>query len=218
MKLKKTGMILGFCFMAVFYGHSQKLLSEARLLYNITPLPEKGQEALANGFTGATQTIWLRGNWVRIDFVSTQRSQSVIYNAATGKATLLREAGTTGYQWNLDSAGWKSLNKKWTATGFSETGETATIGGYFCQKVFGLYPNGDSSAIYYTRQLLPLARGFDPLFEGLGGLPVQYDLLVDGLKIRYLLVQVQTAPVAASRFDIPKQGYKIIEAPLQEPH
>lgn len=217
MKLKKTGLFLGFSFMAVFFANGQRLLSEARLLYTLTPMPDKGQEELAAAFNDATQTIWLRGNLVRIDFFSTNRRQSVIYNAATGKATMLRESGETKYQWNLDSAQWKGLNKKWTASGYRETGETATISGYACMKVMGLYPTGDSSAIFFTRQILPLARGFDPLFEGLNGIPVQYDLAFDGLKIRYTLTSVQTAPVAASRFDIPKEGYKIIEAPAERP-
>jgi hypothetical protein len=218
MKLNQTGLFLCVCFMAVFSATGQRLLTEARLQYNLTALPEKGQEELASAFKDATQTIWLRGNMVRIDFYSTGRQQSVIYNAANGSATLLRESGAEKYQWNLDSARWKQFNRQWTAIGFSETGENATLAGYNCQKVTGLYASGDSASIFYTSQIMPLARGYDPLFEGLKGTPVQYELVIGGLKVRYTLVSVQTLPVGASRFDVPKTGYKIIEAPEKEPH
>jgi len=217
MKMKITGTFLCFFFMATFFAHSQRLLTEAKLTYDLIPLPQNGQEALAAAFKNATHTVWLRGNMARLDFVSQTRLQSVIYNTTTGLATLLRESGEEKYQWNLDSAQWKLFNKKWTATGFRETGETAFLENYNCTRVIASYPDGDSASIFYTRQIFPLAIGYDPMFEGLRGIPVQYEWVIGGLKMRYRLVSVQTGPVGASRFDMPKTGYKIIEAPVERP-
>jgi len=217
MKLKITGYILCFFFMAIFFAQSQRILTEAKLTYNVIPLPENGQETLAAAFKNATYTVWLRGNMARIDFFSQTRQQSVIYNTTTGHATLLRESGDEKYQWNLDSAQWKVFNKKWTPTSFRETGETAMLENYNCTRVIAHYSGGDSASIFYTTQISPLASGYDPMFEGLRGIPVQYEWVIGGLKMRYRLESVQTGPVGALRFDLPKTGYKIIEAPAERP-
>ncbi len=213
MKLKMTGLILCFCFMAVFFARGQRILTEARLTYKLIPLPEKGQEAEAAAFANATYTVWLRANLVRTDFFSTVRQQSVIYNTATGQATLLRESGEEKYRWDLDSIQWRKYNKNRIPTGFRETGETALIENYECIRVVANYAGGNSVSIFYTRQIYPLANGYDLMFEGLKGIPVQYEWVIGGLKIRYELGSVQTGPVGASRFEVPKTGYKIIEAP-----
>jgi hypothetical protein len=217
MKLKKTGILLCFSFMATFFAHGQRILTEAKLEYSLTPIPEKGQESLAAAFKNATRIVWLRGNMVRTDFFSPNLQQSIIYNSTTGAATLLRASGEEKYQWNLDSAQWKQYNEKWKATGFRETGETASIGGYECNGVMARFVSGDSSFIFYTRQIFPLAIGYEPMIDGLRGIPVQYEWVIAGLKIRYKLVSVQTGPVGAPRFEIPKSGYKIIEAPVERP-
>jgi hypothetical protein len=96
-------------------------------------------------------------------------------------------------------------------------GDTATIAGFDCVSAMARFMGGDSAAIFYTRQIFPLANGYEPMFEGLRGIPVQYEWVVEGLKIRYKLVSVQTGPVGASRFEVPKTGYKIIEAPVERP-
>ncbi len=217
MKQKITGFFLCFFFMAVFFARSQRMLTEAKLTYNLIPLPENGQESIAAAFKNAGYTVWLRGNMARTDFFSQTRQQSVIYNTATGLATLLRESGDEKYQWNLDSLQWKQFNSKWTPTAFRETGDTALLENYNCTRVMGSFAGGDSISIFYTREIFPLANGYNPMFEGLRGIPVQYEWVIDGLKIRYTLVSVQTGPVGASRFDIPKTGYKMIKAPVQEP-
>jgi hypothetical protein len=217
MKLKKTGLLLCFGFMAAFFAHSQRILTEAKLEYNLTPLPEKGQESLAAAFKNATRIVWLRGNMVRTDFISQNLQQSIIYNATTGAATMLRQSGEEKYQWNLDPAQWKQYNQKWRATGFREMGDTASIAGFDCVSVMARFTGGDSAAVFCTRQIYPLANGYEPMFEGLRGIPVQYEWVVEGLTIRYQLVSVQTGPVGASRFEVPKTGYKIIEAPVERP-
>lgn len=154
---------------------------------------------------------------VRTDFFSHNLQQSIIYNTNTGVATMLRSSGEEKYQWNLDSAQWKQHNQKWKATGFRETGETASLGGYECFRVMAGFLGTDSASVFYTRQIFPLAIGYDPMFDGLRGIPVQYEWVMAGLRIRYNLVSVQTGPVGASRFEIPKTGYKIIEAPVERP-
>jgi hypothetical protein len=217
MKLKKTGFFLGFFFMAIFFAKGQRILTEAKLTYTLTPMPEKGQESLAAAFENATRIVWLRGSMVRTDFFSRNRQQSVIYNTTTGVATMLRESGEEKYRWNLDSAQWKQYNRKWKATSIRETGETALLNGYNCIKVITNYAGGDSAAIFYTRQIFPLANGYEPMFEGLRGLPVQYEWVINGLKIRYNLESVETGPVGALRFNIPETGYKLIEAPKEGP-
>jgi hypothetical protein len=214
MQQRKTILIFSFCTMVMqpFTSIGQRIVSEARLLYTVTAYPEKGMEKLAEAFTNTTQTVWLRGNLARIDFSAPLREQTTFYNAATGSATILRTSGEDKYQWNFDAEGWKENNKKWADAHYKETGETLEISGFLSKKIIATLKDSNVVTIYYTPQLVPLSRGYDVLFAPLEGVAVQYEMLVDGLKVVYTLQSLQTGPVGASRFDIPTGGYKTMAA------
>jgi hypothetical protein len=206
--------------LGLFVAHSvnaQRILSEAKLAYTITAIAEKGNESLVNAFNNASQTVWLRGNMARVDFFSETRAQSTIFNQIKGTATILRTSGNERYQWNLDSMEWQKTNKRWTGANYRETGETADIAGFLCEKVIASLPNDSTITIFYTKQLIPLAKGYDLLFEPLDGIVLQYEINMDGLKIIFKAKGIETTPVGAARFDIPKTGYKIIQAPKLRP-
>jgi hypothetical protein len=42
----------------------------------------------------------------------------------------------------------------------------------------------------------------------LDGLPLEYELIQGSLKIKYTVSKISLNPVPASRFDIPKSGYR----------
>ena len=151
------------------------------------------------------------------DFSTPGYNQSTIYNATTGEATMMREEYGEKYMWILDSAQWRKANLKYQQATFAETDETQEISGYLCKK--GLIALADSNLItvYFTNQLQPLAKGYDPMFARVPGLPVQYQLAMGGATITYTLSAIRYFPVSASRFERPKEGYKIIKAPLEGP-
>lgn len=217
MKLRNFVILIFPGLMAHFSCFAQRILSEARIHYSVTVIPDKGKENFSAGFQNAGKTVWLRANMARVDFVSPIRQQTIIYSSSSGKAIMLRESGTEKYQWNLDSLQWRQINRKWTLDSLIETGDETEISGQSCKKVLGILPEKDTVTIFYAPNLMPLARGYEPMFEKLKGLVVQYEWKTEGLRIIYTLETLQTAPVGASRFDIPKTGYKIMEASGKKP-
>lgn len=210
---KKYMFLFSFILCSSSTLKAQRLLTEARLFYSVLAEAETGNKNISDAFANSSQTIWLRGNMARVDFSSPLRQQSTIYNAITGGAVMLRESGTDKYRWDLDSSQWISINQKWDGASYKETGETREIAGYLGKKVIATLKDSSSVSIYITPQLVTLAKGYDLLFSPLDGLPIQYDLRIDGIKITFILQSVQTGPIGASRFDIPEGGYKIMEPP-----
>jgi GLPGLI family protein len=189
----------------------QRILSEGTLQYLVTALPQPGQENLAKAFEGTTQTVWFRGNLARIDFASTLRKQTTFFNGTTGEGSILRESGTDKYQWNLTTEQWKSLHKKWHQIKWEYGAEMKEMGGYLCQIATGSLVTDEPIKVYLTKQILPLVQGYEPMFAGLDGLPIQYEMVSQGLLVKFSLISLQTIPVGAARFEIPESGYKLLE-------
>ena len=62
--------------------------------------------------------------------------------------------------------------------------------------------------VFYTRDLIPENKFYDPLFKNLDGLPLEYELKKGSLQIKYTLASISLNPVPASKFDIPTSGYR----------
>jgi hypothetical protein len=191
--------------------NGQRILSEGTLQYTVTAFPQSGQEKLAEAFAGTTQTVWLKGNLARVDFNSPLRKQTVIYYGGTGEGSILRESGTEKYQWNLDAIQWATLHAKWKQTAWNIGSETKEVGGYICYHATGISAEGDSISVYFTKQVVTIVKGYEPMFVNIDGLPVQYETVANGLMVKFSLTGLQTLAVAATRFEIPQTGYKILD-------
>lgn len=189
----------------------QRIISEGTLQYSVTALPQPGQEKLAQALEGTTQTVWFRGNLARIEFNSALRKQTTFFNGATGEGSILRESGADKYQWNLTAEQWKHVHKKWQQIKWEMSGETKELGGYLCQVAKSYVVDSEPITVYYSRQILPLVQGYEPMFAGLDGLPIAYEMVAQGLLVRFSLTSIQTLPVGAARFEIPESGYKILD-------
>jgi hypothetical protein len=62
--------------------------------------------------------------------------------------------------------------------------------------------------VYYTPDLIPENRNYDYQFRSLNGLPLEYELNMGKMTIKYTVSKVNLNPVPASKFDIPKSGYR----------
>lgn len=61
---------------------------------------------------------------------------------------------------------------------------------------------------FYTRDIIPENRTYDPLFRNLDGLPLEYELNNGTVRIRYRIARINLNPVPGSKFDIPTNGYR----------
>jgi len=192
-------------------GFSQKILTDGSVLYNVTVISGKDQPGIAEAFDGATLTVMMKGSQVRSDLRSNLRLQSIFYNAKDGSAVILKESGTEKYMINLTGNQWDQYNRKYAGIKFNYEPDTKLVAGYDCKKATGTLKDGSKIVVYYAADLKPVSPGYEYAFKDLPGFPLEYEITISGIVVRYLASVVQTAPVNASKFDLPKSGYKLLD-------
>ena len=207
----KVSFFLFVSILLTLQGFSQKMLTDGSVLYNVTVVNGKDQPGIAEAFDGATLLVSMKGSMVRSDLRSNVRLQSIFYNAKDGTAVILKESGTEKYMINLTPAQWNQYNHKYAGVNFTYTDETKTLSGYTCKKAIGKLPNGGSITAFYATDLKPVSTGYEYAFRDLPGLPLEYEITTGNITVKYLASSIQMTPVNASRFDLPKSGYKMLE-------
>jgi hypothetical protein len=205
-------LLIFFTFLLVANSRvfAQRMLTEGRVEYAISIDSVSGNDGLQTLFTGATQVVWFKGNMVRVDFFSSLRNQSLIFNSTTQTALLLRESGSEKFMFEIDSSQWVHFQSPFSGAVYQSFPLQELCDGYYCQKVVATLPNGTNVEIFYTPGVVPVTRSYDKLFEPLNGLPVTYSRQVEGLKVHYKLISVQFLPVGSARFSVSGEGYKQI--------
>lgn len=192
-------------------GFSQKMVTDGTVVYAVTVVKGKDQPGIAEAFDGASLTVSYKGAMARTDLRSSLRQQTVFYNSKDGSAVILKESGTEKYMINLTPAQWQQYNKKFSGVTFKPTGESKVLAGLNCVKATGVLKDGTTIEVYYSPDLKPIASGYEYAFRDLPGLPLQYEITTGNIVVRYLASSVQSAPVNASKFDLPTSGYKILD-------
>ena len=99
-------------------------------------------------------------------------------------------------------------NKRYEGLTYSNEPEMKIIAGYKCIKAIAKTKDGLTVTVYYTKDLIPDNKDYEPLFKNLDGLPLEYELTNGNLKIKYTLSAINLNPIPESKFDIPKSGYR----------
>jgi GLPGLI family protein len=163
---------------------------------------------MADAFDGATTTIYLKGNLSRSELSSALFSSTTIHDSKTGGAVVLREVSGQKLLIRMSPENWIEKNRKYQGIKFSNTNETKTIAGYTCTKAVATLEDGSTFTVYYTTEIIPENKEYDYQFKNLNGLPLEYELTQGKLKIKYTVSKINLNPVPASKFDIPKGGYR----------
>ncbi|HLK28969.1 MAG TPA: hypothetical protein VKT28_10315 [Puia sp.] len=206
MKPLKFALVL-FCFFVSLLNSvkAQKKVSELTVVYDYTTISNNSAKASKDV---ATNTIYIKGNLVRSETSSALFSSSTIYDSKTGQAVLLKEVSGQKLLIRLSQENWQDMNKAYDGTVFANTSETKTIAGYKCIKAVGKTKNGLDIIAYYTTEIVPDNKDYNPRFKNLDGLPLQYELANGNFKIQYTVSKINLNPVPASKFDLPKSGYR----------
>jgi hypothetical protein len=184
----------------------RKVVSELTLVYEYSASSDSRgkQDASEN----AVHTVYIKGNMSRSEITNALFSSTTIFDANTGSAVILREVNGQKLLIRLSPANWSEKNKLFDGIVFRNTNETKNIAGYPCIKAEGQTQSGALISVYYTRELVPENRQYDPAFRTLDGLPLEYELTNGDVKIRYKVSRISLNPVPASKFDIPSTGYR----------
>ncbi|HEY5406842.1 MAG TPA: hypothetical protein VIJ92_07140 [Ginsengibacter sp.] len=199
-----------FCTISSVASFSQKNLSEGSLVYNISVETGSTKPKMADMLDGATTTVYLKGSQSRTEIISGLGSEATIYNATTGSGVILKDYSAQKLMITLTPEDWSKNNKKYDGITFENTGETAVIAGFKCKKAIAKLKDGSSFTVYYTTEINVTNKDYDYQFKTLPGLAVQYEMQNDKMKVKFTLSKINYSIVPASKFEIPKSGYRVL--------
>jgi GLPGLI family protein len=206
--MKKYRLLLVVIIIIGGRAMAQKRVSELMLVYDASVSTGENQPKLADAFDGATTTVYISGTMSRSEMSSALASFATIHDARTGTAVVLQEVSGQKLLIHMTADNWKDKNKRYENISFANTTETKTIAGYKCIKAVATMKDGSTFTVYYTKELVPENTDYNALFKNLEGLPMEYELTQGNLKIKYTVSKINMNPVPASKFDIPKSGYR----------
>ncbi len=196
-----------FSFTAIF---AQKKFSEGSIVYNVVVNTNDPNPKLADGFDGATNTIYIKGKLSRSELVSVYGTQSTIIDGRTGNVNVLKEYGDKRYMIRMTPEDWVEANQKYDSATFTHENEYKTIAGYNCRKAIGKLKNGETFVVYYTTELIPENQDFQYCNKSLPGLALEYESNLGKNKVIFSASKISFDPVPASKFDLPKSGFRIM--------
>ena len=208
-KITKYTLLLALAaFFFCLTATAQKRVAEITLVYDASISTGDSQPKLADAFDGATTTVYIKGTMSRSEMTSALASFTSIHDAKTCGAVVLQEISGQKLLIRMTADNWKDKNKRYESISFSNTNETKTIAGYKCIKATATMKDGSTFIVYYTKDIIPENSEYNEQFKNLEGLPLEYELTQGNLKIKYTVSKINLNPVPASKFDIPKSGYR----------
>jgi GLPGLI family protein len=189
-----------------------KILSECTVVYELSVQDTKGDTELKKSMDGATKTLYIKGTKVRSDLNSSSYTQTTFSDSKTDSTVVLRELGKAKYMSYLSKQKRDEQNKKFEGIVFTKTGETKAILAYECTKVVAKLKDGSTFNVYYAASIVPSNTEFEYQFRDIPGFVLEYETeSEDGkTKIKYTATKISITPVPASKFDLPKSGYRIL--------
>ncbi|MEP6615448.1 MAG: hypothetical protein ABJA57_02665 [Ginsengibacter sp.] len=207
---KKMAITIFLYLLTVLPAMAQKTLSEGSLVYNISIQTGSKEPKMADMLDGATTTVYIKGSQSRTELLSGLGTEATIHDAKSGTGVILKNYSGQKLMITLTDDDWKSKNKKYEGITFENTPETAVIAGYNCKKAIAKLNDGTSFVVYYTADLMVANKDYDYQFKTLTGLPLQYEWQSGKMIFKYTLSKINFDPVSASKFEIPKSGYRVL--------
>jgi len=189
---------------------AQRRLTEATISYDIVINTSNTTPQAADLLDGATSVIYLKGNSSRSEMLSSLGTQATIVNGKSSEITILKDYGEQKYMIKMTPANWVHSNKKYEGITFTYFNEYKTISGYNCQKAVGKLSDSSTFTVYFTKDLVPVNKDFQYLNRNLPGLAMQYEASIGKLMVTYTVSSINFNPVAQSKFDLPKSGYRVM--------
>ena len=206
--MKKIGLFLLSSLFLISVSIAQKKVSELTLVYDAFVNTGSNEPKIGDAFDGATTTVYIKGNMSRSEMVSGLASFTTIHDASTGAAVVLQEVSGQKLLIRMTGENWKEKNKRYDGITFTNTAETKQIAGYNCVKTIAKMKDGTSFTVYYTKELVTDNQDYNYQFKNLDGMPLEYELNQGSVRIKYTVSKISLNPVPASKFDIPKSGYR----------
>jgi GLPGLI family protein len=194
--------------LAANLAFGQKKVSEMSVVYDYVITSNSAAPKASPALEGATNTIYIKGNLSRSEMANSLYSSTTIFDANNNTGVILKEVSGQKLLIRLSAENWKQINKPFEAINFASTTETKTIAGYKCTKAIAKTSDGYTYTVFYTNEIIPENKNYNAKFKNLDGLPLEYELNNGTISIKYTVSKINLNPVPASKFDIPKSGYR----------
>ena len=208
--MKLSSLLALFCLMIITPALAQKKLSEGTISYDIVINTGTEKPQAADFLDGATSTVYLKGTKSRTEMVSSLGTQATIIDGTKNSIVILKEYGEQKYLIQMTPADYKEINSKYENVNFTFLDDTKTIQGYKCKKAIGKLSDGTSFVVWYTTDLVPENKEFQYANKSLPGLAMEYESSFGNLKVTYTVSKINFNPVPATKFDLPKSGYRVM--------
>ena len=189
---------------------AQRNIAEGTIVYNMVIETGNNEQQKGDALEGATTTVYLKGNNIRTDVISTLGKEITIFNSKTDNAVILKEFSGQKLMITLNKVNWKAKNKLYSDIRFELTNEFKTIAGYNTRKAIANMPNGKTFVVYYAPDLVPVNKDYDATFSNLPGLAIRYEIESGKMKFKYTISKLSYDPVLVSQFDFPTSGYRVM--------
>ena len=211
-KMKSVSKVVmaGSLLLSSVFSFAQKTISEGTMVYDIVIQSGNKEPQMADALDGGTVTIFLKGAQSRSDMTSALGRETTIHDSKSGNAVILKEYSGQKLMITLSRENWEAKNKTYSDIKFDLLDETATVAGYTCKKAVAKMPSGKSFTVYYATDLSVTNKAYNTTFKNLPGLAMQYEFESGTMKYKYTLSKITFEPVAASKFDFPKSGYRVM--------
>jgi GLPGLI family protein len=194
----------------VLNANAQKRITEGTISYDIVVNTGNSNPSIADMFNGATSIVYLKGYQTRFERVSSLGVESTIVDGKTGNVNVLKEYGEQKYMITMTPDNWKEANKKYEGIVFKYEEEYKTIAEYKCQKAIGTMKDGTTITVYFTKDLVANNREFEYAYKSLPGLAMEYETIIGSLKVTYTVSKVNFSIVPATKFELPKSGFRVM--------
>jgi GLPGLI family protein len=205
--LKKITSIL-FCLLCFqLLNAQQRIVAECTVVYKVESIVDGGKVQ-----EKALKTVYIKSNNARIDLVAPNYAQTTIFNKTKGVATILRSFGDDKYMTSLNANQWRRVNASLDSIQIQFNNDSISILDYTCKKAQLQLKDGSAVTVYYTSTIIPSVREYEYMFKDIPGFVLGYEMIDNaGVKTVFKATQINLYnPVAASKFDIPTKGYRII--------
>jgi hypothetical protein len=202
--LRYPSAFLLYCGLLLTGGAAaQRSVSELTLVYDYSTAGPAGDSV-----QNAIHTVYIKGNKSRSETTSAFFSSTTLFDGNTGFGVILREVNGQKLLIRMNPDNWTERNRMYEGIVYRNSNETRESAGYKCVKAVGQTRFGAVITVYYTRDIIPENRQYDPIFRNLDGLPLEYELTNGNVRIRYRIARINLNPVPVSKFDVPSSGYR----------
>ncbi len=206
-------VIISFCCILQQAAAQQRVVADCTITYSISTEEGNAEKDVTESLKASTKTVYIRGNDSRTDLVTPSFTQSLLYDKSTGSAVILREFGNNKFITRLDAKTWAAENKRYDGMKISfVNNENKTILGYECKKAVIQLKDGSIFTLFYATSIIPSVKEFEYEFKDIPGFVLEFESQeAQSKKIRYTATKINLAPVQASKFDVPKSGYRLLD-------